>query len=462
MPLDYHHPGLEEHPYCSGLVLRCESVGWFPRPQLSWWTDGGLPLPADTMNTTRDPTGLYTINSTVDVERGQGAGNYTCRVHQERFNQTREAEIALHVPAPCYRGSSGCLMAVLLLLLMLPKTQLHGQPLTTTALVGEDVSLSYDPEVSTDLTETPLRCYTDKMIGTNDFVFKKDKPPRDNSKRLNPAYRGRTRLLDEDLKRGIVSLRLYNVTRADEGNYCFVLPSGRFKIQLLIGAVSSATITLEKRPDCSGLVLRCESVGWYPRPQLSWWTDGGLRLPAVTMNTTWDPTGLYTINSTVDVERGQGAGNYTCRVHQERFNQTREAEIALHEDQFPSWSRREQRPLRWLFPALVIFVFALVALVLVVIGVNRFNQTREAEIALHENQFLSCPRHHWWVVPALVNFVLVALVLVVIAEALLTELTVVWAAADTNHQKQQRGPPLRVPPSFDLRLENTHSSSSIR
>ena len=91
----------------------------------------------------------------------------------------------------------------------------------------------------------------------------------------------------------------------------------------------SATITLETRPDCSGLVLRCESVGWYPRPQLSWWTDGGLPLPAVTMNTTRDPTGLYTINSTVVVERGQGAGNYTCRVHQELFNQTREAEIAL-------------------------------------------------------------------------------------------------------------------------------------
>ena len=110
-----------------------------------------------------------------------------------------------------------------------------GQLLTTTALVGEDVSLSYDPELSTDLTETPVKCYTDKMIGTNYFVFKKDKPPKDNSKRLNPAYRGRTRLSDEDLKSGIVSLRLYNVTRADEDNYYFVLPSGKYKIQLLIG-----------------------------------------------------------------------------------------------------------------------------------------------------------------------------------------------------------------------------------
>ncbi|XP_056447424.1 butyrophilin subfamily 3 member A1-like [Gadus chalcogrammus] len=231
------------------------------------------------------------------------------------------------------------LFRVLLLLLSLFPTLLHGQLLTTTALVGEDVTLSYDPELSTDLTETAVKCYTDKML--NDFVFYKDKPPLsplDSESLLNPAYRGRTNLSAEDLKRGIISLRLYNVTRADEGNYTFVLPSLIYKIQLLIGAVSSATITPEERHDCSGLVLRCDSVGWYPRPQLSWWTDGGRLLPAVTMNPTRDPTGLYTISSTVEVESSQGAGNYSCRVHQERFNQTREAEIAIQEDQFPSCS----------------------------------------------------------------------------------------------------------------------------
>ncbi|CAL8249793.1 unnamed protein product [Boreogadus saida] len=270
------------------------------------------------------------------------------------------------VLTPCYRGSSGCLMAVLLLLLMLP-TLLNGQPLTTAALVGEDVTLSYDLKLSKDLTETPLRCYTDKMYQTDDFVYYKEKRLLDNYKLLNPAYRGRTRLSDEDLKRGIVSLRLYNVTRADEGKYYFMLPleSKEYTIQLLVGAVSSATITQEKHPDCCGLVLRCESVGWYPRPQLSWWTDGGRRLPAVTMNTTRDPTGLYTISSTVVVESGQGAGNYTCRVHQERFNQTREAEIALHEGQFPVLPPHLSHHWLWV-PALLIFIGALVVVWVVI------------------------------------------------------------------------------------------------
>ena len=94
-----------------------------------------------------------------------------------------------------------------------------GKLLTTTALVREDASLSYDPELSTDLTETPVKCYTDKMVGKNGFVFKKDKPPKDNYKLLSPEYRGRTRLSDEDRKKGIISLKVYNITWADEGNY---------------------------------------------------------------------------------------------------------------------------------------------------------------------------------------------------------------------------------------------------
>jgi len=55
-----------------------------------------------------------------------------------------------------------------------------GQRLATTALVGEDASLSYDPEPSTDLTETPVKCYTDKMVRKKYFVYYKEKPPKDN------------------------------------------------------------------------------------------------------------------------------------------------------------------------------------------------------------------------------------------------------------------------------------------
>ncbi|XP_030213826.1 putative butyrophilin subfamily 2 member A3 isoform X2 [Gadus morhua] len=267
----------------------------------------------------------------------------------------------LHASAPLKQR----LFRVRLLHLLMFPTLLHGKIITMTAQVGEDVFLSHYLKLPKELTET-LKCYKvvvdekDKMVGLGrNFYIDcfKDKPPKDNSKLPSPENSGRTSLLLKDVI-------LFNVTRADEGNYIFAFPLERkeYTIQLLIGVVSSVTISLEECPDCSGLVLRCESVGWYPRPQLSWWTDGGLPLPAVTMNTTRDPTdGLYTISSTVVVERGQGARNYSCRVHQEWFNQNREAEIAIQEDHFPSCSRHHW----WLVPALVIFVFALVLLVIV-------------------------------------------------------------------------------------------------
>ena len=75
--------------------------------------------------------------------------------------------------------------------------------------MGEDATLTYDPGLSTDLTESPVRCYSDKMYDTDDFVFYKGKPPYDISDApLSPAYKGRTKLSDEALKRGIISLTL--------------------------------------------------------------------------------------------------------------------------------------------------------------------------------------------------------------------------------------------------------------
>ena len=90
--------------------------------------------------------------------------------------------------------------------------------------------------------------------------------------------------------------------------------------------MSSPIITVEELPHA--LVLRCESRGWYPRPQLSW-TLEGLHLPAGPMNTIQDPSGLYTISSTVVVVELSQGHSYTCRVHQEGFNQTRVTEITL-------------------------------------------------------------------------------------------------------------------------------------
>ncbi|CAL8248850.1 unnamed protein product [Lota lota] len=212
-------------------------------------------------------------------------------------------------------------MGIFLLLLIL---YILGEALSIIALVGEDVTLLYDPKQSTDLTEKPVKWTTNKT--KFDFVHLHRKGPV-HFELQNPAYRGRTILSAENLERGIIALTLIRVRLADEGNYTCSLPSlGKvYTIQLLVGAVPPPVITLEEFHG-SSLLLRCESVGWYPRPQLSWGHSEGPPLPAVTMNTTKGPAGLYSISSTAVVERSQSC-RYTCRVHQEQINQTRETWI---------------------------------------------------------------------------------------------------------------------------------------
>ena len=113
-----------------------------------------------------------------------------------------------------------------------------GKIITMTAQVGEDVFLSHYLKLPKELTET-LKCYKvvvdekDKMVGLGrNFYIDcfKDKPPKDNSKLPSPENSGRTSLLLKDVI-------LFNVTRADEGNYIFAFPLERkeYTIQLLIG-----------------------------------------------------------------------------------------------------------------------------------------------------------------------------------------------------------------------------------
>ncbi|CAK6983424.1 butyrophilin-like protein 1, partial [Scomber scombrus] len=76
----------------SGVVLQCESKGWYPEPEV-FWTDGeGNFLSAGPTETVRGPDGLYTVSSRVTVEKRQ-SNNFTCRVRQHNINQTRETNI---------------------------------------------------------------------------------------------------------------------------------------------------------------------------------------------------------------------------------------------------------------------------------------------------------------------------------------------------------------------------------
>ncbi|XP_055757363.1 butyrophilin subfamily 2 member A2-like [Salvelinus fontinalis] len=79
-----------------GVVLKCESGGWFPEPEMEWLDSSGTILPADgPPEKHRDSEGLYAVRQHVTVYKTD-TNKFTCRVNQTKINHLKETEI--HVP----------------------------------------------------------------------------------------------------------------------------------------------------------------------------------------------------------------------------------------------------------------------------------------------------------------------------------------------------------------------------
>ncbi|XP_039908279.1 butyrophilin subfamily 1 member A1-like [Simochromis diagramma] len=149
--------------------------------------------------------------------------------------------------------------------------------------------------------------------------------------RKNPSYKGRSSLFTDELKHGNISLKLSKVKPADEGRYRCYIPEKDEEvfIDLVVasGAVSSPVISLANLDKTiSGVVLQCESAGWYPEPELLWLDGEGNLLSAGPTETLRGPDDLYTVSSRVTVEK-RHSNNITCRVQQRNTNQSRETHI---------------------------------------------------------------------------------------------------------------------------------------
>ncbi|XP_073330878.1 uncharacterized protein [Pagrus major] len=149
----------------------------------------------------------------------------------------------------------------------------------------------------------------------------------------HPSYEGRTSLFTDELKLGNISLKLSRVRTSDEGRYrCFIPKLDRDSVvQLVVGAASSPEVQVTV--NSSGVVLQCQSTGWYPEPEVFWLDAEGNLLSAGPTETVRGPDDLYTVSSRVTVEK-RHSNSFTCRVQQNHTNQTREAKIQFPDDFF--------------------------------------------------------------------------------------------------------------------------------
>ncbi|XP_059210491.1 butyrophilin subfamily 3 member A2-like [Centropristis striata] len=148
----------------------------------------------------------------------------------------------------------------------------------------------------------------------------------------NPTYKGRTSVSPEKLKHGDLSLELSGVKHSDNGKYRCYFPSQQKEstVELVVGSVSSPLMAQLHLKNV-GVVLQCESSGWYPEPEVLWLDGEGKLLSAGPTETVRGPDDLYTVSSRVTVEK-RHSNSFTCRVHQKHINQTRETFIQIAAD----------------------------------------------------------------------------------------------------------------------------------
>lgn len=77
----------------SGLVLRCESEGWYPEPELEWLDNNGTILPAaGPTETETDTEGFFTVRRNVTIQQTDN-NRFTCRVQQQNTFRTKQIRI---------------------------------------------------------------------------------------------------------------------------------------------------------------------------------------------------------------------------------------------------------------------------------------------------------------------------------------------------------------------------------
>ncbi|XP_039677332.1 butyrophilin subfamily 3 member A2-like [Perca fluviatilis] len=237
---------------------------------------------------------------------------------QQNFRMLQQmAGLSLHYPP----RTISVLAFLLLAHFCRGQSQLFGAPKPIVATVGDDIILPCHLKPTEDVAAKTLEWTRPNLNPRFVFVWRAG---QDLENVKNPSYKGRTSLFPDELKQGNMSLKLSKVNPSDAGRYKCYIPDMNIDsfIELVVGAVSLPIISLAGIDrDKGGVVLQCESEGWYPEPEVLWLDGEGSLLSAGPTESVRGPDDLYTVSSRVTVEKRQ-SNSFTCRVQQKNTNQT--------------------------------------------------------------------------------------------------------------------------------------------
>ncbi|XP_059210317.1 butyrophilin subfamily 3 member A2-like [Centropristis striata] len=212
------------------------------------------------------------------------------------------------------------------------QSELIGPSQPIVANVGDDIILPCYLEPRVDVSAMMLEWTRSDL---KSFIHVR-RGGQDLEHAQHPSYHGRTSVSTDEVKKGNISLKISKVKPSDAGRYtCFISKLNKVSFaELVVGAVSSPVINLAGIDrGKEGVVLQCESSGWYPEPEVLWLDGEGKLLSAGPTETVRGPDDLYTVSSRVTVEK-RHSNSFTCRVHQKDTNHTTETHITVPDDFF--------------------------------------------------------------------------------------------------------------------------------
>ncbi|XP_077078572.1 butyrophilin subfamily 1 member A1-like [Siphateles boraxobius] len=169
------------------------------------------------------------------------------------------------------------------------------------AVAGEDVILPCF--IKPNISVVDMRVEWFRLDQKDSVHLYEDHEDRDTEQ--IQSYRGRTKLIHQELQRGNTSLKLSTVRVSDEGRYkCFIQSkswSDDATVDVRVEAVGRPpVITVDGFDRSGGLHLQCESEGWYPEPDLEWLDSEGVSLSSETTETHRN-TDRFSVKHTITV-----------------------------------------------------------------------------------------------------------------------------------------------------------------
>ncbi|XP_077647671.1 selection and upkeep of intraepithelial T-cells protein 1-like [Urocitellus parryii] len=150
-------------------------------------------------------------------------------------------------------------------------------------------------------------------------------------------YVERTELLKDAIGEGKVTLKIFNVSVDDDGQYHCFFRDGDFSeedvTEVKVTATSSDIQIFVHPPNTKGLIMECHSGGWFPQPQMDWRDSRGDILLPTSKSHSQDGDKLFNMKMTL-LLRDAHSGNVACYLRNPLTGQEERTSIVLADELF--------------------------------------------------------------------------------------------------------------------------------